>query len=65
MKWDQIERKWKEFSGKVQAEWGELTKNIDVIKGRRTKLEGDRQKRNEFTAEKTKTEVDSKPSDMK
>jgi uncharacterized protein YjbJ (UPF0337 family) len=65
MNWDQIEGKWKEFSAKVQAEWGKLTENLDVIKGRRTKLEGDPQKRNEFTADKAKTEVDSRPSDMK
>jgi uncharacterized protein YjbJ (UPF0337 family) len=63
--WDQIEGKWKEFSGKVQAQWGKLTENLDVIKGQRTKLEGDLQKRDEFTAEKAKTEVDSKPSNMK
>jgi uncharacterized protein YjbJ (UPF0337 family) len=65
MNWDQIEGKWKEFSAKVQAEWGKLTENLDVIKGRRTKLEGDLQKLNEFTADKAKTEVDSRPSDMK
>ena len=64
MKWDQIERKWKEFSGKVQAEWGELTKNLDVIKGRYTKLEGAPQKPNEY-GQKTKTEVDSRSSNMK
>jgi uncharacterized protein YjbJ (UPF0337 family) len=63
--WDQIEGKWKEFSGKVQAQWGKLTENLDVIKGQRKKLEGDSQKRNEFTAEKAKTEVDSRPSSMK
>jgi uncharacterized protein YjbJ (UPF0337 family) len=65
MNWDQIEGKWKEFSAKVQAEWGKLTENLDVIKGRRTKLEGDPQKHIVFTAEKAKTEMDSRPSDMK
>jgi uncharacterized protein YjbJ (UPF0337 family) len=63
--WDQIEGKWKEFSGKVQAQWGKLTENLDVIKGQRTKLEGDLQKRDEFSADKAKTEVDSRPSNMK
>jgi uncharacterized protein YjbJ (UPF0337 family) len=65
MKWDQIEGKWKEFSDKVQAQWGKLTENLDVIKGQRTKLEGDLQKRDEFSADKAKTEVDSRPSNMK
>jgi len=64
--WDQIEGKWwKEFSGKFQAQWGKLAQNLDVIKGQRTKFEGDLQKRNEFTADKAKTEVDSRPSNTK
>ncbi len=66
MNWDQIEGKWwKEFSGKFQAQWGKLTENFDVIKGQRTKLEDDLQKRTEFTADKAKSEVDPKPSDLK
>ena len=65
MNWDQIERKWKEFSGKVQAQWGKLTENLDVIKVQRTTLEDDLQKYKEFTADKAKTEVDSSTGDMK
>ena len=64
MNWDQIEGKWKEFSAKIQAQWGKLTENFDVIKGQRTTLEGDLQQRDAFTADKAKTEVDSRPSDM-
>jgi len=63
--WDQIEGKWKEFSGKVQAQWGKLTENLDVIKGRRTKLDGDLQKRYGFAAEKAKAEVDTWLKQMK
>ena len=63
--WDQIEGKWKEFSAKVQAQWAKLTENPDVIKGGHTKVESDPQKRNEFTAEKTKTEVNSRSRNMK
>jgi uncharacterized protein YjbJ (UPF0337 family) len=65
MNWDQIGRKWKELSGKVQAQWGKLTENLDVAKVQRTTLEDDLQKYKEFTADKAKTEVDSKPSNMK
>ena len=65
MNWDQIEGKWKEFSAKVQAQWGKLTENFDVIKGQRTKLEDDLQKHDEFTADEAKTEVGSRPSEMK
>ena len=37
MNWDQVEGKWKEFSGKVQTQWGKLTADdLDVIKGKRT-----------------------------
>ena len=45
MNWDQVEGKWKEFRGQVQANWGDLTDDdLDVIKGRRTELEGRLQK---------------------
>ena len=66
MNWDQIEGKWKEFSGKVQTQWGKLTADeLDVIKGRRTELEGCLQKRYGFAAEKAKVEVDSWLNQMK
>ena len=60
MNWDQVEGKWKEVSGKAQAQWGKLTNDdLDVIKGRRTELEGLLQKRYGYAKEKVKTEVDS------
>ena len=60
MNWDQVEGKWKEVQGKAQAQWGKLTKDdLDVIKGRRTELEGFLQKRYGYAKEKVKTEVDS------
>jgi uncharacterized protein YjbJ (UPF0337 family) len=41
MNWDQVEGNWKEIRGKIQAQWGKLTNDdLDVIKGRRTELEG-------------------------
>lgn len=41
MNWDQIEGNWKQFKGKVKAEWGELTDDdLDVIEGRREQLVG-------------------------
>jgi uncharacterized protein YjbJ (UPF0337 family) len=60
MNWDQIEGKWKEFRGQVQANWGDLTDDdLDVIKGRRTELEGRLQKRYGYAKEEAKAEVDT------
>jgi uncharacterized protein YjbJ (UPF0337 family) len=64
MNWDRVERKWKEFSVKVQAQWRKLTENLDVVKIQRTTLEDDLQKYKEFTADKAKTEVDSRLSNI-
>lgn len=60
MNWDQIEGKWKELSGKAQSHWGKLTNDdLEIIKGRRTELEGLLQKRYGYAKEKVKTEVDA------
>ena len=41
MNWDQVEGKWKQYSGKVQEKWGKLTdSDLQVIKGRRDQLVG-------------------------
>ena len=60
MNWDQVEGKWKEFRGQVQANWGDLTDDdLDVINGRRTELEGRLQKRYGYAKEEAKAEVDT------
>ena len=60
MNWDQVEGKWKEFRGQVQANWGDLTDDdLDVIKGRRTELEGRLQKIYGYAKEEAKSEVDT------
>ena len=60
MNWDQVEGKWKELGGKAQAQWGKLTNDdLDVIKGRRTELEGRLQKHYGYAKEKSKSEVDA------
>ncbi len=44
--WDRIAGNWKQFSGKAQERWGELTDDdIAVIKGRREQLVGKIQER--------------------
>lgn len=46
MNWDRIEGNWKQFKGKVQAQWGDLTDDeLDVIDGNRELLVGKLQER--------------------
>jgi len=41
MNWDIVEGNWKQFRGKVKAQWGKLTDDhLDVIAGKRTELVG-------------------------
>lgn len=41
MNWDIAEGNWKQFSGKVKAQWGKLTDNhLEVIAGNRIALSG-------------------------
>ena len=46
MNWDQIEGNWKEFEGKVQEKWGQLTDDdLNEAAGRRDQLIGRLQSR--------------------
>jgi len=41
MNWDIVEGNWKQFKGKVKAQWGKLTDDhLDVISGKREHLAG-------------------------
>jgi uncharacterized protein YjbJ (UPF0337 family) len=41
MNWDIAEGNWKQFKGKVKAQWGKLTDDqLDVIGGKRVELAG-------------------------
>jgi uncharacterized protein YjbJ (UPF0337 family) len=41
MNWDIVEGNWKQFRGKVKAQWGKLTDDhLDVIAGKRIELTG-------------------------
>lgn len=60
MNWDQIEGKWKEMKGNVQAKWGELTDDeLDEVDGNREALEGKIQSKYGKTKEEVKEEVDA------
>jgi uncharacterized protein YjbJ (UPF0337 family) len=46
MDWNRVEGKWKQFTGKVKEQWGQLTDDdLKVINGRRDQLEGKLQER--------------------
>lgn len=41
MNWDIVQGNWKQFNGKVKAQWGKLTDDqLDVIAGKRIELAG-------------------------
>jgi uncharacterized protein YjbJ (UPF0337 family) len=41
MNWDIVEGNWKQFKGKVKAQWGKLSDDhLDVIAGKRDQLLG-------------------------
>ena len=46
MNWDRVEGNWMQLRGKVQENWGKLTKDdLDVIRGKRDQLLGKIQER--------------------
>ena len=60
MNWDRIEGNWKEFSGKIQKQWGKLTDNdLAVVQGKRDELAGRLQQRYGFAKEQAEKEIDS------
>ena len=59
MNWDRIEGNWKQFKGKAQAKWGELTNDdLDVVKGRKEQLVGRLQERKGIARDQAEREVD-------
>ncbi|MEP2922324.1 CsbD family protein [Sulfitobacter sp.] len=59
MNWDTVEGNWKQYKGKAQQKWGELTDDdLDVAEGNRDELEGRIQAKYGKTKEQAKKEVD-------
>jgi uncharacterized protein YjbJ (UPF0337 family) len=57
---EQIEGKWKQFSGKVREKWGKLTdSDIEVIQGKRDQLVGKIQERYGIAKEEAQRQVDA------
>ena len=60
MDWDRIEGSWKEFRGKAQSRWGELTEtDLIQVEGRQQELIGRLQTRYGLTKDEARQEVDS------
>ncbi len=58
MNWDKIEGNWKQFSGKVQEKWGDLTNDdLDRIDGKREQLVGRIQEKYGIAKEEAETQV--------
>jgi uncharacterized protein YjbJ (UPF0337 family) len=59
MNWDQIEGNWKQFTGKVQQKWGQLTDDdLTAIAGKRTRLAGKLQERYGYAKDQAHRELD-------
>lgn len=58
MNWDIVEGNWKQFKGKVQAQWGKLTDDhLDVIAGKRDTLAGQIQESYGITKDQAEREI--------
>jgi uncharacterized protein YjbJ (UPF0337 family) len=59
MNWDQLEGKWKQFTGSARERWGKLTDDdLDAIKGRKEILVGRLQERYGMAREQADREAD-------
>lgn len=59
MNWDQIEGKWKQYSGRFREKWGKLTDDDwQVIAGKKDQLVGRIQERYGIAREQAQREVD-------
>jgi len=60
MNWDTVKGDWKQFSGKVKAQWGKLTDDeLAEINGNREQLEGKLQSHYGYAKDKAKAEIDN------
>jgi uncharacterized protein YjbJ (UPF0337 family) len=59
MNWDQLEGKWKQFTGSARERWGKLTDDdLDAIRGRKENLVGRLQERYGMAREQADHEAD-------
>ena len=59
MNWDTVEGNWKQFTGKVKEQWGELTDDeITQINGKREQLSGKIQERYGIAKDEADKQID-------
>jgi uncharacterized protein YjbJ (UPF0337 family) len=59
MNWDRVQGNWKQFTGKVKEQWGQLTDDdLTQINGNREQLEGKIQARYGYAKDQVKKDVD-------
>jgi uncharacterized protein YjbJ (UPF0337 family) len=60
MNWDIVEGNWKQFRGRLQEQWGELTDDdLDRIDGKRDQLLGRLQEKYGLTKDEASRRLDS------
>lgn len=60
MNWDQVEGKWKQFTGSAKKQWGHLTDDdLTVIAGNRDKFVGKLQERYGLAKEEAQKQADA------
>ncbi len=65
MNWDQIEGKWKEFSGKVKQKWDKLTDDeIGQLSGKKDELAGTLQKHYGYSKDEVNRHLDDFSRDL-
>lgn len=58
MNWNIVEGNWKQFKGKVKAQWGNLTDDhLDKIAGKRTELAGKLQEAYGITQDEAEKQI--------
>ncbi|GAC1661314.1 MAG: hypothetical protein PVS2B2_13110 [Candidatus Acidiferrum sp.] len=59
MNGDQVEGKWKQYSGKAKEKWGKLTDDdLEVVRGKRDQLVGKVQERYGIAKQEAEKQVD-------
>ncbi len=58
MNWDQVEGKWKEFSGQVKQKWAKLTDDdLKQVSGKKDELSGRLQKHYGYSKDQAEREI--------
>ncbi|HSG69969.1 MAG TPA: CsbD family protein [Planctomycetaceae bacterium] len=66
MNWDQIQGRWKQWTGKAKEKWGKLTDDdLAQISGRREQLAGLLQERYGYLKDEADNEIDEFARELK